>query len=268
MIYWTIEQWMVTELGLTGAGLHAFAIIYGYSREGAGTFYGSRARLAEYCGITVRGLSKVLAQLEDAGYIKKIDGYHAGTQCYDYVATVSQGVNKVPTQGVNKVHGRGEQSSSEGVNKVPTGGVLPPAPPSIMIDKLNNRDSDTETGAPARACASTDGKPHFLSLCPFGEEEIKELWGILLQQPKWRKKGANAIQQAAKMLGNVTAKTAFYMLQACIAGEWQGLHYPRPDELRTIESESFEREIEATRARIAARKAREAAERQKEGQQL
>ena len=258
-MYWTIEQWMVTELGLTGAELHVFAIIYSYSREGSGTFFGSRAKLAEYTGVELRSVGRILSRLEASGYIRKSEGFHAGTQSFDYTASVHQGQNvpgtKCPTP-------RDKMSLQPGT-KCPSGDVLPPAPPSIMYDSKSYSEGYTETGAPA--CASTDGQPQFLSLCPFGEEEVVELWGILLQQPKWRKKGRNAIEQAAKMLGNVTARTAFYMLQACIAGEWQGLHYPRPDELRTIESESFAREIEAAKNRIAARKAREAAERSQEG---
>lgn len=253
-MYWTIEQWMVTELGLTGAELHIYAIIYGYSRNGAGTFFGSNAALCLATGLSERTVRGVLRKLEDQGLLVRSEGFHEGTRTFDYKAVEGAkiaGGKKCPLDGA-KIAGQMGQN-------------LPPSPlkPPIYINK-NNKEGDTET----RVCAVPAEPARFVNLCPFGDEEIKELWGILLQQPKWRKKGANAIQQAAKMLGNVTAKTAFYMLQACIAGEWQGLHYPRPDELRTIESESFDREIEAARARIAARKAREAAERQKEGQQL
>lgn len=253
-MYWTIEQWMVTELHLNGSELHVFAIIYGYSRNGAGTFFGSRAKLAEQVGVEVRSIGRILARLEAAGYIEKSTGFHAGTQCYDWTARVHEGQNvpgtKCPTY--------------QGQNVPPTGDKMSSPFNNTPIDNKDYKEGDTET----RVRAVPADPARFVNLCPFGEEEIKELWGILLQQPKWRKKGANAIQQAAKMLGNVTAKTAFYMLQACIAGEWQGLHYPRPDELRTIESESFAREIEAARARIAARKAREAAERSGEGAAL
>lgn len=255
-MYWTIEQWMVTELGLTGAELHIYAIIYSYSRNGGGSFYGSNASLCAATGLSERTVRGVLRKLEDQGLLERSEGFHAGGRTFDYRALEGAkiaGGKNCPDMGA-KIAGQ-------------MGQKLPPSPlqPPISNNKVYIK-GDTETGAPARACVSPDGKHNYLSLCPFGDEEVVELWGTLLQQPKWRKKGRNAIEQAAKMLGNVTARTAFYMLQACIAGEWQGLHYPRQEELRTIESESFEREISEARARIAARKAREAAERQKEGQ--
>ena len=39
--FYTVQGWMVTELGLRGNELAAYAIIYGFSQDGASKFQGS-----------------------------------------------------------------------------------------------------------------------------------------------------------------------------------------------------------------------------------
>ena len=101
-MYWTIEQWMVTELGLTGAELHVYAIIYGYSRNGAGTFFGSNAALCLATGLSERTVRGVLRKLEEQGLLVRSEGFHEGTRTFDYKAVEGAkiaGGKKCPLDG-------------------------------------------------------------------------------------------------------------------------------------------------------------------------
>ena len=41
--YYSIQYWMINELGLKGLELSIYAIIYGFSRDHCGAFTGSRS---------------------------------------------------------------------------------------------------------------------------------------------------------------------------------------------------------------------------------
>ena len=45
--YYSIQYWMINELGLKGLELSIYAIIYGFSRDHCGAFTGSRSYLAD-----------------------------------------------------------------------------------------------------------------------------------------------------------------------------------------------------------------------------
>lgn len=69
--YMVIQGWMLTELGLKGSELMAYAIIYGYSQDGESEFSGSLKYLAEWTGACKNTVIKALASLEEKGLIRK-----------------------------------------------------------------------------------------------------------------------------------------------------------------------------------------------------
>lgn len=62
---------------------------------------------------------------------------------------------------------------------------------------------------------------------PFESQKFKDAWGILVKEPKWRKKTVSAIQASLKKLGQYPEEVAVKMIEDCIAGGWQGLVEPK-----------------------------------------
>ena len=61
--YYSIQYWMINELGLKGLELSIYAIIYGFSRDHCGAFTGSRSNLADFTNSTKAGVDKALKRL-------------------------------------------------------------------------------------------------------------------------------------------------------------------------------------------------------------
>lgn len=67
--YYTIKGWMINKLGLKGTQLSLYAIIYGFSQDGASVFRGSVKYLAEFCNVTENSARMNLRELENRGLI-------------------------------------------------------------------------------------------------------------------------------------------------------------------------------------------------------
>lgn len=59
---------------------------------------------------------------------------------------------------------------------------------------------------------------------PFDSTEFKEAWTILSKEKKWKNKSHSALQAALKILSKYSQHEAIQMIEAAIAGEWQGIH--------------------------------------------
>lgn len=108
--FFTVQSFMVTQLGLSGNDLLVYAIIYGFSQDGASVFRGSRQYLADWCNSTVRGIQKNLNRLMELGLIEQV--YHSIDNHevhYKAITTLSE-QSSLPK--VNKVHKDDEQSAS------------------------------------------------------------------------------------------------------------------------------------------------------------
>ena len=64
-----IEEWMVTELHLSGNDLVLFALVYGH-REG---YYGSLTTTAERIGVSRRLVAYVIKSLTEKGYLEEVE---------------------------------------------------------------------------------------------------------------------------------------------------------------------------------------------------
>lgn len=88
--YYTVQGWMITELGLKGNALAVYAIIYGFSQDGASEYAGSSKYLSEWVGCSRRTILSVLADLTEQGHlIKKTINQNGVTFC-NYVAAPVQ----------------------------------------------------------------------------------------------------------------------------------------------------------------------------------
>ena len=64
-----IHGWMCNELELKGTELLVFALIYGFSQDGASSFFGGRKYIAETFNISLPTVDKALKGLIDKDYI-------------------------------------------------------------------------------------------------------------------------------------------------------------------------------------------------------
>lgn len=69
--FYTVIYWMISELGLKGAELPVFAIIYGFSQDGVNKFTGSLDYLSKFANVSRQTVIDVLKRLINADYIIK-----------------------------------------------------------------------------------------------------------------------------------------------------------------------------------------------------
>ena len=68
--FYTVQGWMVSELHLTGNELLAYAVIYGFSQDGASAFRGTLAYIAEWLGCSKYSAHRTLRRLTERGLIE------------------------------------------------------------------------------------------------------------------------------------------------------------------------------------------------------
>lgn len=71
-------------LGLSGNDLMVFALIYGFSQNGQGCFYGSISYICETCGISKSTTLRILQDLTQKGFIIKKEIYENGVKSVSY----------------------------------------------------------------------------------------------------------------------------------------------------------------------------------------
>ena len=125
--YYTVQGWMRSELCLSGNALAVYAIIYGFSQDGASAYSGSAAYLADWIGCSKRTILSVLADLTERGYLKKETTYKNGITFNDYVATMGPANNTdLPGEKISppvkNFHGGGEKIASPPVKNFHGGG--------------------------------------------------------------------------------------------------------------------------------------------------
>lgn len=90
------------SLGLSGNDLMVFALIYGFSQNGQGCFYGSISYICETCGISKSTTLRILQDLTQKGFIIKKEIYENGVKSVSYRSGVKMtpGVSKCNEGGV------------------------------------------------------------------------------------------------------------------------------------------------------------------------
>lgn len=77
--YLVISAFMIHELALKGVKLMVYAMIYGYSKNKAGCFYGSIPWLASWLSASVEGVRVALKELEAEGLILQVGKHRQGS---------------------------------------------------------------------------------------------------------------------------------------------------------------------------------------------
>lgn len=155
--FYTVQGWMVTELGLRGNELAAYAIIYGFSQDGASKFQGSLTYVAEWLGCDRSTARRVLSRLAEKGLVAKVmagDGITPNS--YTTLPLVKNGECETPLEvGAKCPQGRGKMPLGVGA-KCPQGwgqnapggrGKMPPN--NYNNNNINNYKEREETSAAA-----------------------------------------------------------------------------------------------------------------------
>lgn len=147
--YYNVQGWMVNELGLKGNALAVYAIIYGFSQDGASAYSGSASYLAEWLNCSKRTVLSVLSTLTEQGYLTKKTVNKNGVIFNDYVA-VRKRLKPQPQTGeeisppVKNFHGSGEKNDPEAVKNFHGGGEK--NSPHIYSHNDTHISKDIDTG--------------------------------------------------------------------------------------------------------------------------
>ncbi len=86
---YTVFGFMTRGLGLSGAELQVYAVIYSFSRDGKGTFSGSRGYLAATVGFSTATVDRAIKKLLERGIIKRTRAYRTH---HEYAAVIPSGI--------------------------------------------------------------------------------------------------------------------------------------------------------------------------------
>ena len=120
-----IQGWMINELNLKGNELIIYALIYGFTKDGASEFRGSRQYMADWTNSSVRSVQNVVNSLVNKGMIEKnnhINKYGSlETSGYKAINVPKLYSEKSSSPLEKKVHEGSEKSSSPLEKKVHEG---------------------------------------------------------------------------------------------------------------------------------------------------
>ena len=145
--YIVIQGWMRSEMGLSGAALMVYAVIYGFSQTGNCYYSGSIDYLAEWAGVQRRQVMRILKELTESGYIEKNE---AGYNRFRY-RTDREMVRNANRRWCHNDTIDGDIMTPDGDIMTPDGDIM--TPNNIDIYNINNINKNTHT-AGAREEAS------------------------------------------------------------------------------------------------------------------
>lgn len=160
-VYYTVQAWMITDLGLRGNELTAYAIIYGFSQDGRSEFVGSISYFEELLVCSRPTAVKTLAALEEKGLISKRVARN-GMNCNAYRAWPSprQGSQKTLPEVVKNINQGSQKPLPEVVknfnqgsqNSLPNNNYI-----NITTDSIKDIEPPAAPAAPAPS--GEDKKP-------------------------------------------------------------------------------------------------------------
>lgn len=146
--YYTVQAWMVNDLGLHGNELALYAIIWGFSQDGRSEFVGSISYIQEWLGCSRPTAIKTLSSLAEKGLIiKKVAKNGFDSNAYKALPNPLEGSQKT-LPGVVKNFNQGSQNSLPGVVKNFNGGSQNSLPNNYINNNSYN-NSDIDMSAPA-----------------------------------------------------------------------------------------------------------------------
>lgn len=213
---------MLMDENLRGNALILYALIYGMTQDGETQFRGSLKYMSEALHISKRAIQNTLVKLESMGYLRKVEIWAEGVKYCNYVAIVKG------AEGIEK--------SSIGYGKKFVGGIEKSSTHNNSIDnKIDNYNDNILPIIPPTGGTASKGNTFDLSL---HTDEFRDTWEVLLRQPKWRKKSADALKGSLKKLETYEEGVAIAMMQNTINNGWQGLFDLKPGEMKTLQDKT------------------------------
>ena len=148
--YYTVQGWMVSELGLKGNALAVYAIIYGFSQDGNSEYQGSARYLAEWLGCSRTTVMNTLKNLVANGYLEKRDIFQNGV-CYCTYTSIRHPVQNLDRGCTETVQGvyRNCTGDVQNLDRGCTETVHNTTRDNYRdIDRDNNRDIEAAQNAP------------------------------------------------------------------------------------------------------------------------
>lgn len=248
--YLTRQEWML-ELDLKGGNeLDAYALVFGFCKDGKSWYQGSASYVARWLKCSRQTAMSVLSRLVERGYLEKRERFEDNVKFVDYRVTASS-----VQEGCQKSLQGGVKNFDRGVSKNLTGGVK-------NFDTIIIEDNEIDKSISTNKKTTARARKEF-SL-PYNGKEFLEVWAKLIRQPKWLKKSDDAIEESIAKLAKVDEGTAIEMMRNSIERNWQGVFYPdRPKGWQRQAPQGESREAKAMREanealqRVADRHARE-----------
>ena len=131
--FFLVSGWMLNRLNLKGAALQVFAIIYGFSQDGEGSFTGSLQYLCDFTNTSKHTVIKALKELVDKNYVTKTENVINGVQFNTY---------KTNAPVVQKLHWGSAETAPGGSAESQPGGSAETAPNNISLDNKENISKD------------------------------------------------------------------------------------------------------------------------------
>ena len=228
--YTNIPDWMLS-LNLDIYETIILAVIYGFSQDSAGAFYGTLSYLEELTGFNKRTIINNLNEMIEKGLIVKEQEIVSNMIRNKYICTPRTG-GEENARGVNFLHGGGEKSS-RGVVKNLHGGSEFFSPNNKIYNKdINIKENNIPPISPLmKNSPSEDATP-----LPYTSEEFRNTWEVLCRQPKWKKKSKDALRGNLKKLAGYPEDVAIKMMQNSINNDWQGLFPLKAEDLRNAKA--------------------------------
>lgn len=131
--FFLVSGWMLNRLNLKGIALQVFAIIYGFSQDGEGSFTGSLQYLCDFTNTSKHTVIKALKELVDRNYVTKTENIINGVQFNTY---------KTNALVVQKLHWGSAETAPGGSEESTLGGSAETAHNNISLDNKENIKKD------------------------------------------------------------------------------------------------------------------------------
>ena len=145
--------WMRTELNLKGNELLAYALFWGFSQNGDGSYHGTLNDLPQWLGCDRRTAMRTIASLEDKGLICKSHWRDGANRVRCMYQAIRDGGQNAPGD---------KMPPNEGQNAPGMGGKMPPVTSNIKDDNKDIYKSNLSiAGARTREELVADAKREF-----------------------------------------------------------------------------------------------------------
>ena len=119
--FFLVSGWMLNRLNLKGTALHVFAIIYGFSQDGEGSYTGSLQYLMDFTNTTKKTIISTLQELVEKGYLIKTENYINGVKFNTYkssplVKKLHQGSEEITPDPVKNLHQGSEEITPNNIS--------------------------------------------------------------------------------------------------------------------------------------------------------